>query len=61
MTDQKVIIRETDTILDLLSDLGGLTEVLVVTSSSLLQIFNYQYLNAVHARRLYKQGHNSLI
>ena len=61
MTDQKVIIRETDTILDVLSDLGGFTEVLVVTSSFLLQIFNYQYLNAVHARRLYKQGHNSLI
>ena len=40
--DQDIIMRETLTVMDILSDIGGFAEVLIFTSSMVLSVFNYQ-------------------
>lgn len=42
--DQEVIMRETDTILDVLADVGGFAEVLGFTCALILEVFNHRYL-----------------
>ena len=53
--DQQVIMREVLTAMDVLADIGGFAEVLIFTSSLILSIFNYQYLNSLLASKLYAE------
>ena len=49
-----VIEREMYTVLDFLSDMGGVIEIFIMGFSTLLAIINYRYPEAFAASRLYK-------
>lgn len=57
--DQDIIMRETLTVMDILADIGGFAEVLIFTSSMVLSVFNYQYLNSLIASKLYEEHNNN--
>ena len=54
--DQEVIMRETDTILDVLADVGGFAEVLGFTCALILEVFNHRYLEQVLASKLFNEA-----
>ena len=52
--DQLFIQREGYTILDLLSDVGGLSGIGIWMLDILVKILNYDYMNSYMASKLYK-------
>ena len=52
--DMTVIERSSYTILDVLSDVGGLQGILISASSLVLGILNYQYLEGFLVSKLFK-------
>ena len=51
---QQVILRHGYTILDLLSDMGGMYSLLISFFGLLLALFNYKYFDTFMASRLFK-------
>ena len=51
---QQVILRHGYTILDLLSDMGGMYSILITFFGLLLALFNYKYFDTFMASRLFK-------
>ena len=58
--DRTLIERNGYTILDILSDLGGLQSILISGVSFLLSILNYNHLNGYLVSQLFKSDHNAL-
>ena len=52
--DLTLIVRDGYTVLDLLSDIGGLQGILNAGFSVILIFFNYKYLDSYLATKLYK-------
>lgn len=53
--DLLAISRETVTLTDVMSDLGGLIEVLFVVAAFIVEILNYQHLETILATKLYRE------
>ena len=59
--DRTLIERKAYTILDILSDLGGLQGILISGISFLLSILNYNHLNSYLASQLFKSHQIALV
>jgi len=54
--DLRVVERSIVNIMDVISDIGGFVEIMTITGSIFLSIFNYQKFNSYLVSKLFKRA-----